>query len=106
MSPSRLGSRTVHESRPLTRLLSDLAFVRRTATARVIRRLPIVTMAVEELEGVIPMRPTGASGEDVIGFHPIAFREEQAARRTFAGLSLPKLCDSRRELLIVCQART
>jgi hypothetical protein len=52
------------------------------------------------------MRPTGTSGEDVIDFHPIAFREEQAARRTLSVLSLQKSCDSGRDLWMVSKART
>ena len=50
MSPSRLGSKTVRESWPLTRLLNDVAVVTRTWTVRVARRLTIVTVAVEQLE--------------------------------------------------------
>jgi len=79
MSPLRLGYKTVHESCPLTRLLSDVAFVRRTWTVRVVRRLAIVTMAVQQLEIGAPIRSPTASGEDVIHFHPIALRKEQAA---------------------------
>jgi hypothetical protein len=88
MSPPRLGSKTVHEGWPLTRLLGDVAFVTRTRTARVARRLVIVTVAVEQLEVVSLIGPPTTSGADVIDFHPIARRKEQSALRAFALLSL------------------
>ncbi len=95
MSPPRLGSKTVHEGWPLTRLLSDVAFVRRTWTVRVARRLAIVTVAVQQLEVVFPISPATALGDDVIDFHPIALREEQSARSALAVLSLQESGDSR-----------
>jgi hypothetical protein len=106
MSPSRLGSKTVHEGWPLTRLLSDVAFVRRTWTVRVVRRLAIVTVAVQPLEVVVPIAPAAALGDDVVHFHPIARREEQAALRTLALLSLQESSDSRGDLRMVSEART
>jgi hypothetical protein len=106
MSPSRLGSKTVHESWPLTRLLSDVAFVRRTWTVRVVRRFAIVTMAVQQLAVVVPIAPAAAVGDDVIHFHPIARREEQAALRTLAMLSLQESSDSGRDLRMVSEAST
>jgi hypothetical protein len=104
MSPSRLGSNTVHEGWPLTRLLSAVAFVRRTWTVRIVRRLAIVTVAVQQLEVVVPTAPAAASGEDVIHFHPVARREEQAALRTLAVLSLQASGDSGRDLRVVSEA--
>lgn len=106
MSPSRLGSKTVHEGWPLTRLLSAVAFVRRTWTVRIVRRLAIVTVAVQQLEVVVPTAPAAASGEDVIHFHPVARREEQAALRTLAVLSLQESGDSGRDLRVVSEAST
>jgi len=106
MSPSRLGSKTVREGWPLTRLLSDVAFVRRTETARIMRRLAIVTMAVQQLEVVVPIGPAVSVGGDVIYFHPIARREEQAACRTFTALALQESCDSGRDLWMVSKACT
>jgi hypothetical protein len=90
MSPSRLGSKTVRESWPLTRLLSHVAFVTHTWTVRVARRLAIVTMAVQQLEIVVPLSPTTASGDDVIHFPPIALRKEQSTLRAWSVLSLQK----------------
>src|SRR5215472_15389845 len=106
MSPSRLGSKTVHEGWPLTRLLSDVAFVRRTWTVRVVRRLAIVTVAVQPLEVVVPIAPAAASGDDVVHFHPIARRKEQAALRTLAVLSLQESGGSGRDLRMVSEAST
>ena len=88
MSPSRLGSRTVRDSWPVTRLLSYVAFVTRTRTVRVSRRLAIVTVAVEQLEVVGPIGPATAVREDMVHFHPIALRKEQAALSALTVLSL------------------
>jgi hypothetical protein len=104
MSPSRLGSNTVHEGWPLTRLLSAVAFVRRTWTVRIVRRLAIVTVAVPPLAVVVPPAPAAASGEEVIHFHSVARREEQAALRTLAVLSLQASGDSGRDLRVVSEA--
>jgi hypothetical protein len=106
MSPSRLGSKTVHEGWPLTRLLSDGAFVRRTGTVRIARRLTIVTMAVQQLEIVASISPATASGDDVIDFHPLTLREEQSARSTLPVLSLQESCDSGRDLRMVSETGT
>ena len=99
MSPPRLGSRTVHESWPLTRLLSAVAFVRRTRTASVIRGLAIVTMTVEQLKVLAPIcSPTSAMG-DVIDFHPIALhKEEQSTRYALTPLTLQESSDAGRDL--------
>src|SRR5262245_58751880 len=105
MSPSRLGSKTVHEGWPLTRLLSPVAFVRRTWTASGSRRLAIVTVAVQQLEVGSLISPPTTSGTDVINFHPIALRKEQSALRAFALLSLQESCDARRDLRMVPEAR-
>ena len=70
VSPPRLGSKTVHESWPLTRLLSDVAFVIRTRTVSVARRLVVVAMAVEQLE----------KAELVKTVHPKRQRPERCAR--------------------------
>src|ERR1043166_1181202 len=106
MSPSRLGSRTVHESWPLTRLLSDVAFVTRTRTVSVAHGLTIVTMAVEQLEVVSPIRPSTTAGDDVIDFHPIALRKEQATLQALALLSLQESCDTGRDLRMLPKAGT
>ena len=98
MSPSRLGSKTVHESWPLTRLLSDVAFVIRTRTVSVARRLVVVAMAVEQLEVVSPIYPPTPARDDVIDFHPIVLRKEQSTLRTLSLLSLQQSRDSRRDL--------
>ena len=98
MSPSRLGSKTVRESWPLTRLLSAVAFVRRTRTASVIRGLAIVTMTVEQLKVLAPIcSPTSAMG-DVIDFHPIALRKEQSTRYALTPLTLQESSDAGRDL--------
>jgi hypothetical protein len=83
-----------------------VAFVRRTWTVRILRRLAIVTVAVQQLEVVVPTAPAAASGEDVIHFHPVARREEQAALRTLAVLSLQESGDSGRDLRVVSEAST
>jgi hypothetical protein len=106
MSLSRLGSRTVRESWPLTRLLSNVAFVRGTRTARVSRRLAIVTVTVEQLEVVFPRSPPAGLGGDVIHFHPIVLPEEQTALGALAVLALQESCDSRRDLRMVPKAST
>src|SRR5262245_61584315 len=69
-------------------------------------RLAIVTVAVQQLEVVVPISPTVTLGEDVIQFHPIARCKEQAACRTFTLLSLQESCDSGRDLWMVSKART
>jgi hypothetical protein len=66
MSPPRLGSKTVHESWPLTRLLSAVAFGRRPWTVSVARRLALVTVTVEQLEVVVPINPAPAVGDNMI----------------------------------------
>jgi hypothetical protein len=106
MSPSRLGSKTVHEGWPLTRLLSAVAFVRRTWTVGIARRLTIVTMAVQQLEIVVYISPATALRDDVIDFHPITLREEQSARSALAVLSLQESCDSGRDLRMVPKTGT
>jgi hypothetical protein len=106
MSPSRLGSKTVHEGWPLTRLLSDVAFVRRTGTVSIARRLTIVTVAVQQLEVVVSISPATALGDDVIDFHPITLREEQSTRSALAVLSLQESCDSGRDLRMVPKTGT
>jgi hypothetical protein len=106
MSPPRLGSKTVRESWPLTRLLSDVAFVTRTRTASVTRRLAVVTMAVPHVEVVSPLRSPRAAGADMIDFHPIAIRKEQSARRALPVLSLQESGDARRDFRVVSEACT
>jgi hypothetical protein len=106
MSPSRLGSKTVRESWPLTRLLSNVAFVRRTWTVSVARRLAVVTVAVEQLEVVSPIGPTMALGDDVIDFHPITLREEQSTRRALALLPLQELRNSGRDFWMLPETGT
>jgi len=66
MSPLRLGYKTVRESCPLTRLLSNLALVMRTPTAEVIRRFAVVTMFMEKLEVGDGMRTPLRLGDHVI----------------------------------------
>lgn len=106
MSPSRLGSKTVHESWPLTRLLSDVAFVIRTRTVSVARCLVVVAMAVEQLEVVSPIYPPTPARDDVIDFHPIILRKEQSTLQALALLSLQESRDARRDLWVVAEART
>jgi hypothetical protein len=46
------------------------------------------------LEVVVPISPAAALGDDVIHFHPIALREEQATLWAFPVLSLQESGDS------------
>jgi hypothetical protein len=78
-----------------------VAFVTRTRTARVARRLAVVTVAVEQLEVVVPIRPTATSGEDVIDFHPIAHYKEQSALRALALLALQESRDAGRDFRLL-----
>ena len=61
-------------------------------------RLAIVTVAVQQLEVVVPIGPAVTLGDDVIHFHPIARRQEQTAFWPLAVLPLQESSDSRRDL--------
>lgn len=83
-----------------------MAFVKRTWTARVARRLSLVAMLMKKLEVRHRIRSPAGLGDDVIDFHPISIHEEQAA-----GWALPLLClqessDSRRDFRMTSQAHT
>ena len=106
MSPPRLGSRTVHESWPLTRLLSHVAFVTRTWTVSVSHGLASMTVAVKQLEVVVPISPATALGDDMIDFHPITLREEQATLWALSVLSFQESGDAWRDFRMLPETCT
>ena len=65
-----------------------------------------MTVAVQQLEVGFPIGPAAALGDDVIHFHPIALREEQAALWTLSVLSLEESGNSGRDLRMLPQAGT
>jgi hypothetical protein len=65
-----------------------------------------VTVTVQQLEVVSPLRSPTASGADVIDFYPIALCKEQSALRALPLLSLQESGDARRDLWVVAEART
>jgi hypothetical protein len=60
-----------------------------------------VTVAVEQLEVIFPICPSVSLREDMIDFHAVSIREEQATLPTLPVLFFQELGDSGREVGVV-----
>ena len=71
-----------------------MAFVRRTWTAKVARRLSLVAMLMKKLEVHESIRSPANLGEKMIDFHPISIGKEQSAYGALPLLSLQESSDA------------